>query len=38
MRTVVWQPRAVKQLKKLGDRTVQVRILQATDSLAHFRT
>ena len=36
MRTVVWQPRAVKQLKKLGDRTVQVGILQATDSLAHF--
>jgi mRNA interferase RelE/StbE len=36
MKTVVWQPRAVKQLKRLGDKTIQGRILTATAGLAEF--
>lgn len=36
MWTVVWQPKAFKQLKKLGDRNVQARILRATADLAQF--
>jgi mRNA-degrading endonuclease RelE of RelBE toxin-antitoxin system len=36
MRTVVWQPKAFKQLKKLDDRNAQGRILRATASLAQF--
>jgi mRNA-degrading endonuclease RelE of RelBE toxin-antitoxin system len=33
---VLWQPKAMKQLKKVGDRTVQERILTATRGLADF--
>ena len=33
---VVWQPRALKQLKKIGDRTAQERILGATRELSSF--
>lgn len=33
---VIWQPKATKQLKKIGDRTVQGRILTATRGLADF--
>jgi mRNA interferase RelE/StbE len=33
---VIWQPKAVKQLKKIGDRLVQVRILTASRGLADF--
>jgi mRNA interferase RelE/StbE len=33
---VVWQPKAFKQLKKVGDRTVQERILTATRELSAF--
>ena len=33
---VVWQPKALKQLKKIGDRTVQERILVATHGLSAF--
>lgn len=33
---VVWQPKAVKQLKKIGDRSVQQRLLFATRGLADF--
>lgn len=36
MKQVVWQPKAVKQIKKLGDRTVQARILEAAAGLAQF--
>lgn len=36
MNTVTWQPKAMKQLKKLGDKTIQVRILAATAELAAF--
>jgi mRNA-degrading endonuclease RelE of RelBE toxin-antitoxin system len=36
MKRVAWQPRAFKQLKKLGDRNVQARILRATAGLAQF--
>ena len=36
MKTVSWQPKARKQLKKLGDKTVQGRILTATAGLADF--
>ncbi len=33
---VIWQPKAVKQLKKIGDRVVQERILTAARGLADF--
>lgn len=33
---VIWQPKAVKQLKKIGDRAVQERILSATLGLSRF--
>ncbi len=33
---VIWQPKAVKQLKKIGDRVVQERILKTTRSLSQF--
>lgn len=36
MSTVTWQPKALKQLKKLGDKAVQARILTATAGLAAF--
>jgi len=36
MKGVVWQPKARKQLKKLGDKPTQQRILAATAALAHF--
>jgi mRNA-degrading endonuclease RelE of RelBE toxin-antitoxin system len=36
MKIVTWQPKARKQLKKLGDRVVQTRILAATATLADF--
>ncbi len=36
MKSVVWQPKALKQLKKIGDRSVQERILTATRGLAAF--
>ncbi len=36
MMEVVWQPKALKQLKKIGLRVVQERILTATRGLADF--
>ena len=36
MLEIVWQPKALKQLKKIGDRGVQERILMATRSLSEF--
>jgi mRNA-degrading endonuclease RelE of RelBE toxin-antitoxin system len=36
MKTVAWQPKAVKQLKRLGDKAIQGRILAATAGLAEF--
>jgi len=36
MMNVLWQPKALKQLKKIGDRSVQERILAATRGLATF--
>lgn len=36
MMNVIWQPKALKQLKKIGDRSVQERILAATRGLAAF--
>lgn len=33
---VIWQPKAVKQLKKVGDRVIQKRILTATGGLSLF--
>lgn len=36
MKTVSWQPKAVKQLKKLGNRSAQERILAATAGLKDF--
>jgi mRNA interferase RelE/StbE len=36
VKIVVWQPKAKKQLKKLGDRAAQARILTATAALARF--
>ncbi len=33
---IVWQPKARKQLKKLGNKPVQARILVATAELAKF--
>jgi mRNA-degrading endonuclease RelE of RelBE toxin-antitoxin system len=38
MMEVIWQPKATKQLKKIGDRAVQYRILMATRGLADFPT
>ena len=35
---VIWQPKALKQLKKVGDRIVQERILKATRGLSAFPT
>jgi mRNA interferase RelE/StbE len=36
MMEVIWQPKATKQLKKIGDRTIQVRILMAARGIADF--
>jgi mRNA interferase RelE/StbE len=36
MMKVIWQPKALKQLKKINDRIVQERILDATKGLADF--
>ena len=36
MNAVIWQPRARKQLKKLGDKPTQASILGATAKLASF--
>jgi len=36
MMNVIWQHKALKQLKKIGDRSVQERILDATRGLAAF--
>lgn len=36
MKDVIWQPKAMKQLKKLGDHAAQERILAATSGLAAF--
>ncbi|MBI9085434.1 MAG: type II toxin-antitoxin system RelE/ParE family toxin [Desulfobacterales bacterium] len=33
---VIWQPKAVKQLKKIGNRITQERILVATRGLVDF--
>lgn len=33
---VIWQAKAVKQLKKIGNRTIQERILEGTRKLADF--
>ena len=33
---VVWQAKALKQLKKIGDRSVQSRLLTATRGLSEF--
>ncbi len=33
---VIWQAKAMKQLKKIGDRAVQERILAATRGLSEF--
>lgn len=33
---IIWQPKALKQLKKVGDRTIQERILLAARELAAF--
>ena len=33
---VIWQTKAVKQLKKIGNRVVQERILTATRGLSEF--
>ena len=33
---VIWQPKALKQLKKIGDRAVQERILMASRGLSEF--
>jgi mRNA-degrading endonuclease RelE of RelBE toxin-antitoxin system len=36
MMNVIWQPKALKHLKKIGDRSAQERILAATRGLAAF--
>lgn len=36
MMDVIWQPKALKQLKKIGDRAIQERILTATRGLSEF--
>lgn len=33
---VIWQPKALKQLKKIGERTIQGRILTASRGLSKF--
>lgn len=33
---VIWQPKALKQLKKIGDRSIRERILTATRGLSDF--
>ena len=33
---IIWQPKAVKQIKKIGDRIVQERILSASRGLADY--
>lgn len=33
---VIWQPKALKQLKKIGDHAIQERILAATRGLEAF--
>ena len=33
---IIWQPKATKQLKKIGDRTLQERLLAAARTLADF--
>ena len=38
MMEVIWQPKATRQLKKIGDRTIQGRILTATRGLTDFPT
>jgi mRNA interferase RelE/StbE len=35
---VIWQPKALKQLKKIGDRSIQQRILLGSRALADFAT
>lgn len=35
---VIWQSKAIKQLKKINDRNAQTRILAATRGLADFPT
>lgn len=36
MMNVIWQPKALKQLKKIGDRMIRQRILSGTRELANF--
>lgn len=36
MMKVIWQPKALKQLKKLGDQIIQERILVAARGLKSF--
>jgi len=36
MMNVIWQPKAVKQLKKIGDHSIQKRILTATRRLSDY--
>jgi mRNA interferase RelE/StbE len=36
MTEVIWQPKALKQLKKIGDRSIQERILTAARGLSEF--
>ncbi len=33
---IIWQPKATKQLKKIGDRAIQERLLAAARTLADF--
>jgi hypothetical protein len=33
---VIWQPKSLKQLKKIGDRIIRERILSGTRKLADF--
>ena len=35
---IVWQPKAIKQLKKLGNQQASERIVQAVKSLADYPT
>ena len=35
---IVWQPKAIKQLKKLGNQQACERIVQAVKSLADYPT
>lgn len=36
MKSVQWTPKAIKQLKKLGDKPLQATLLAATAALANF--